>query len=126
MPVRYKIDTERRLVVATVFGEVSITGMIETLNASVNDPDFERGFNVLSDHTQITQAITASQLNRLVNHMASLPDKLAGARWAIVTDSQASYGMMRMLSVRAESIPMEVKVFRKTDEAERWLASTES
>jgi len=126
MPVDFKIDTERRLVVATVFDEISDTDIIETLNSSVSDPDFEPGFNVLSDHTRITRPITTEQVKLMVGHMESLSDHLAGARWAIVTNSPASYGMMRMLSVFAERVPIELQVFRDADEANRWLASTKS
>jgi hypothetical protein len=126
MPVDFKIDAARRLIVATVFDEISDTEIIEALTSSLNDPDFERGFNVLSDHTRITQAITTEQVKLLVNHMESLSDHLAGARWAIVTNSPASYGMMRMLSVFAERVPIELRVFRDADEANRWLASTKS
>jgi hypothetical protein len=126
MPVDFKIDTERRLIVATVFDEISDTDIIETLNSSISDPDFEPGFNVLSDHTQVTRAITTEQVKLMVDHMESLSDRLAGARWAIVTNSPASYGMMRMLSVYAERVPMELQIFRDADEANRWLASTKS
>ena len=124
MPVDFKIDTERRLIVATVFDEISDTDIIEALNASVSDPDFEPGFNVLSDHTRITRPITTEQVKLMVGHMESLSDHLAGARWAIVTNSPASYGMMRMLSVFAERVPIELQVFRDADEANKWLAST--
>ena len=124
MPVHFKIDTERRLVVATVFDEISDTDIVETLHSSVNDPDFEPGFNVLSDHTQVTRAITTEQVKLMVNHMESLSDRLAGARFAIITNSPASYGMMRMLSVFAKRVPMELQIFGDADEANRWLAST--
>ncbi len=124
MPVDFKIDTERRLIVATVFDEISDTDIIEGLHSSVSDPGFEPGFNVLSDHTRITRPITTEQVKLLVGHMESLSDHLAGARWAIVTNSPASYGMMRMLSVFAERVPMELQVFRDADEANQWLVST--
>jgi hypothetical protein len=126
MPVDFKIDTERRLIVATVFDEISDTDIIEALHSSVNDPDFEPGFNVLSDHTQVTRAITTEQVKLMVDHMELLSDRLAGARLAVVTNSPASYGMMRMLSVYAERVPMELQIFRDADEANRWLASTKS
>jgi hypothetical protein len=126
MPVDFKIDTERRLIVATVFDEISDTDIIEALHSSVSDPGFEPGFNVLSDHTRITRPITTEQVKLMVGHMESLSDHLAGARWAIVTNSPASYGMMRMLSVFAERVPIELQVFRDADEANRWLASTKS
>ncbi len=126
MPVDFKIDTGPRLIVATVFGEISDTDIVEALNASVSDPDFEPGFNVLSDHTRITRPITTEQVKLMVDHMESLSNHLAGARWAIVTKSPASYGMMRMLSVFAKRVPLELQVFRDADEANKWLASAKS
>jgi hypothetical protein len=125
MPVHYRIDKERRLIVATVFDEVSIAEMIDAISDSVSDPDFERGFNVLSDHTRITRVIIPEHVKRIVDHLESLSIQLSGARWAVVTESEASFGMMRMMSVLAERVPMEVQVFRNADEAGLWLDSTD-
>ena len=47
----------------------------------------------------------------------------AGDRWAIVATVPASYGMMRMLSVHAERVPMDARVFERAEDAESWLDS---
>ncbi len=48
-----------------------------------------------------------------------------GARWAIVTEALASYGMMRALSVYAERIPITVQVFRDPGPALAWVPKTD-
>jgi len=57
----------------------------------------------------------------MVAHLETVARAVTGTRWAIVTVAPASYGMMRMLSVRAEKIPMTVRIFDDPDEAESWL-----
>jgi hypothetical protein len=122
MPVHQTVDAELRRIVATISGEVEISDILGAITAAVNDPAFQPGFDVYSDHTQITRFITPNQLAAMVAHLESLSDRLSGARWAIVTSAPASFGMMRMLEVHAERIPMEVRVFRSAGEAEHWLA----
>ncbi|MEJ2054430.1 MAG: hypothetical protein P8X42_10955, partial [Calditrichaceae bacterium] len=88
---------------------------------AVNHPDFKPGFNVLSDHTQIKKSITTKQVQALSSHIQKLKPYLADTRWAVLTAKKSSYGMMRMLSVYLESIPVELEVFYKLEEAEAWL-----
>lgn len=122
MPLRHHVDVKRRRVVATLSGEVSLAEMLDAITASVSHPDFEPGFDVYSDHTGITRVFTTDQARRLAGHLASLSEQMAGSRWAIVTDKEASFGMMRMLSVFAQEVPMELEVFRSPEEAEQWLS----
>lgn len=42
----------------------------------------------------------------------------------MVTREPASYGMMRMMSVLVERVPMEVQIFETIEEAEEWLGSS--
>lgn len=123
MPIRQRVEPHRRRVEATIFGEVTITDILEAISSSVADPEFQPGFNVLFDHTQITKVITTEQVEEMVEHLDSLSESMAGARWAVVTSLDASCGMMRMLSVLAERVPMEVGVFRNAEEAKGWLRS---
>jgi hypothetical protein len=123
MPVHQEVDAARGRVIAKVYGEVTLEQMIATIDASVRDPAFRPGFDVLSDHLGIEKVITTQQLKGVVNHLRSLSQYMSGSRWAIVTRDPASYGMMRMLSVYAEEIPMDVRVFKSMDQAEEWLSS---
>lgn len=122
MPVSYRIDADLRRVIATVTGIVTIEEMLDALLAVTDDPTYEPGFDIYSDHREIEQSLGTGQVMQLAGHLERLAAKVAGARWAIVTTAPASYGMMRLFSVHAEQIPMSVSVFRETAEAEEWLA----
>lgn len=123
MAIQVAVDKHKRRIEASLSGEVSIDEIRAAIDAAVRHPDFEPGFDVLSDHTRIRKAITTAQMEAMVAHLESLSTVMGGARWAIVTTKTASYGMMRMLSVRIQEVPMTVAVFRKRDEAEGWLAA---
>ena len=126
MPIKSHIDEERRCVIATVCGDFTMEEIVETINRSVLDPKFRPGFAVLSDHTAVGEPLTSSQARQMVDHLKGLAESFAGSRWAIVTSKPASYGMLRMVSVLAEGVPMEVQVFSSHEEAEAWLSSSES
>jgi hypothetical protein len=121
MPIQVRIDKRQRLVVAKVVGDFTIEDIVKGVDDSVNDPDFEPGFDVLSDHSKIGTPITVTQAKQMVAHLESLSHLMAGTRWAVVASKPASYGMMRMLAVLAERVPMKVEVFQTLDEAQAWL-----
>ena len=108
-----------------VYGEFTHDEIVETINRCVRDPEFRPGFKVLSDHTAVKVPVTPSQAKQMVEHLVNLADAFAGTRWAAVTSLPASYGMMRMVSVHAERVPLEVQIFSSLEEAEAWLDSVE-
>lgn len=83
----------------------------------------DSGYHVLSDHREIGEPATRDQVETLVEHIADLRQYFACARWAVIVSKPASFGMMRMLSVMAERVPMEVRVFADADRAEWWARS---
>lgn len=126
MPIVTRIERDRKRVIAILTGDISLDEMINTINSSIADPDFEPGFDVFSDHTGINAAIKTTQAEILASHLESLKKYYSGSRWAVVTKEAASYGMMRMLSVFLASIPMELRVFYSFEEAENWLSLSEN
>ena len=123
MPVSWTIDAENRRVLARLVGDVQLHEMLDVITASTEDPRYRPGFDILSDHTQVGRVVDTGQVHAVVAHLQALADRLAGSRWAIYTRKPASFGMMRMLAVYAEKVPMHVRVFRTAHEAQAWLAS---
>jgi hypothetical protein len=121
LPIKTWIDKDKKRIHSIVSGVVSLEEMLNTITTTVNHPDFKPGFNVLSDHTQIKKTITTKQVQALSSHIQKLKPYLADTRWAVLTAKKSSYGMMRMLSVYLESIPVELEVFYNLEEAEAWL-----
>ncbi len=126
MPIGYEVDVERRRLVVSLSGRVSIEEMLDAIRSSVADPRFESGFDVLSDHTKLATPIAPGDVPRVIQCLRSVADKVAGARWAVVAPSAASFGMMRLIGVQAEAVPIEIRVFGEVADAEAWLASGEA
>ena len=122
MPIVTRIERDRKRVIAIVTGDLFLDEMINAINSATEDPDFEPGFDVLSDHTGINAPISTTQAETLASHLESLKEYYSGSRWAVVTEEAASYGMMRMLSVFLTKVPMDLEVFYSFEEAEKWLS----
>ena len=121
MPIEIWIDTAKHRVHSVLEGRVTFDEMIQAIDSCVEDPSFRNGIDILSDHTGLEKPIETDEAQRLAAHLRRLRDRFTGSRWAVVTKMQASFGMMRMLSVFLERIPMHLQVFYSIIEAERWL-----
>ena len=64
MPVRSVIYKEQRLVVAIEEGRVTFEDMLANQNRLLNNPDFDPGFNQLSDATLATDTDFSAQQSR--------------------------------------------------------------
>jgi hypothetical protein len=121
MPIELWVDKDRRRICAVVSGDFTFEEILDTITKAVNDPDLMPGYDILSDHTQVGEVLTMGQARKMTAHLKGLSDYFAGSRWAVVTTKPASYGMMRMLSVLVEEVPIHLEVFHSFEDAERWL-----
>ncbi|UCD81599.1 MAG: hypothetical protein JSW26_09310 [Desulfobacterales bacterium] len=121
MPIKYWIDKDHRCVRAIVSGEFTIDDIFQAIKDSTEDVDFEPGFDVLSDHTNVGEPLTTQQATQLSSYLKNMSSVMAHARWAVVTKDPASFGMMRMLSVFLQEVPMVLKIFETLEEGEKWL-----
>ena len=104
---------------AAVQGDFTADDMLRTVSDAAREAG-EPGWNVLSDHREIGEPATREQLEQLVGHLTVLRRYFQGARWAVIVARPASYGMMRMLQVLAERVPVTVRIFVDAARAERW------
>lgn len=122
MPMTHSVDHQRRLLTVEVSGTLTTREIIAAIDAAAADLGPGR-YRVLSDHRQLTTPATTEQVEAVVDHLSGYPGHFGGSQWAVVVGQPASYGMIRMMSVLAERIPMEVQVFTTRPEAERWIDS---
>lgn len=85
MPIKSWIEKDKKRVMATVSGNFSIEDILLTINNTIQDPDFEKGFNILSDHTEIETVITTEQAKMTASHLEVLSKYFACSKWAVVT-----------------------------------------
>lgn len=122
MPFSFSIDVKNNRVNTDVIGDFTTQEMIELLVDVTNHPDYTPAMDILSDHTQIGEALTPTQAEDFISFIDNIRGSMSHTRWAVVTRKLASYGMMRLLSVKLERVPMTLRVFKTTEDAEIWLA----
>ncbi|MGB2713499.1 MAG: hypothetical protein WBC51_04925 [Vicinamibacterales bacterium] len=79
----------------------------------------------LVDRTRAT-APSREFVDRMANFFQRNAEHTKGWRAAVVTGTDAGYGVARMLQLtnEARAVPMQLRAFRDFAEARRWLASS--
>lgn len=125
MPIKVWVEEDRNLVRIEIVGNSTTEDIISSIDSVVNDTGAKPGCCILSDHTRVGEPLTTPQARKMAAHMEKLQEIMSGCRWAVVSKKPASIGMMRMLSVLVERIPMTVEIFSSIEEAESWLFADE-
>jgi|SRR5689334_16277827 len=99
MPARYEIDKERRLVITTVWGPLTLADALAHQHSLGKDPDFDPSFSQVMDLTQITQYdVDANDIFKLAQTSAFS----SASRRAIIVKDDLGYGMGRMFEILRE------------------------
>ena len=117
MPVRYVIDKERRLVITTGEGRVSIGEMKGHQNRLLGDPDFDPSFNQLNDFTTATDVqLSGEEISAFARRDVFSP----ASRRAIVVSKTLHFGIARQFEMYHGERSI-VRVFYDREEALKWL-----
>ena len=119
MPAHYKIDKERRLVMTTVFGVVTLADGLAHQEKLRKDPDFDPSFSQLMDYTHVVRfEITAEDVRTLAQQSIFSPH----SRRAMLVSGDLAFGLARMFEVLRESFGEQgIRVFRNLDDALDWV-----
>ena len=126
MPIDVCIDTGRNLITRTGRDLVTVDECIQSLEEVLTHPDYQPGMKSLSDMRDVSHQLTAGDVRRIAQVVASNHEEPVNARAAIVVSKTAAYGLSRMLQIHleGEGLPMAVSVFYDVDEARQWLVAT--
>jgi hypothetical protein len=119
MPAFYKIDKERKLVMSTGSGVLTLTDALVHQERLLGDPDFSPDFSQLLDFTHVARVeLSAEEIRRL----AQTTVFSANSRRAFVVDNDLKFGLARMFAVFRETLGENgIRVFRNLDDALDWL-----
>ena len=68
MSIRWRAEREARRLVFEIEGRFTLEEILDVINEAIEHPDFEPGFDVLSDHTGVERPITPNQAHGMVAH----------------------------------------------------------
>src|SRR3972149_3691406 len=122
MPISYRIDPSRKLVLTTATGVLTDDDLIRHKQRLVADPAFQPDMRQLSDVRGVTDLqVTPLGVRLMVAADEAHAPALGGHRLAIVVIEDLTFGMARMYQMLAEDTTRSVGVFREIAEAEAWL-----
>jgi hypothetical protein len=127
MPIDYRIDHERRLVLATARGEITEDDLFTYQKTVWSDPTHV-GYGELVDMSDVAAVKTPSVagMRNLAALSASMDTPQRVSRFAIVAPGDLAFGLGRMYQTYRELLKTDsrkkVGVFRTRDEALDWLA----
>ena len=120
--VSYRIDRDRRLLVVTYIGTVTLEDIRATQDLVRADPLFDASFAMLLDgqHGDFS-GLSMADLKRIAGATPGRP----GTRRAFVVNSQVNYGLVRMFHAlsAAQGDDFPVALFENVEDAVRWLAN---
>jgi hypothetical protein len=124
MPAYFKIDKERRLVMSTAAGVLTLADALTHQESLLRDPDFDPSFSQLIDFTHVTNVeFEAEGVRRLAQKAIFSPD----SRRAILVASDLVFGFSRMFEIYREAAGEKgIHVFRNLDDALEWVLAKHS
>jgi hypothetical protein len=126
MAFEYRIDADRRVVVARPQTAPSLEDWIDVLDRLGADPHMLPEFGIVSDRRHVTSAPDLTYVRGSIQALADRRAFSETRRIAIVTSHLASFGMARMAEVYAEARGLHFRVFMDLDEAIAWAGTTEA
>lgn len=121
MSLTFSIDPEARLVTLSGARIPDFEEWQGVMRAVLRHPEFQPGFDFLTDRRDAAEAPTADYLRRAVGFLDLQRDALGSCRWALVVTTPASFGMGRMAEALCGDTSVTARVFTDLGHAHAWL-----
>ena len=119
MKVRYSIDKQRRLILSTAEGLITVADIRDHQDRLLADPDFDPSFDQLIDTTPMTRFDVSADEARVLALRRVFSSE---SRRAFVATEPHIFGLGRMMEIYREGLEYaDVRVFYSMYEALEWL-----
>jgi hypothetical protein len=107
-------------------GEVDIEQIDQLIQTLIQDPDYSRGLNILSDLRKLTSTYSYQQMHDVVDKFPD-PGEMAGkTKSAVLVTHDVTYGMARIWgSITDDRTVANAQVFKSLAKALEWLGLPE-
>ena len=119
MPAFYKIDKERRLVLSSGSGTLTLADARAHQEKLSKDPDFDPSFSQIADFSQFTHFDLSSDDIRLMAERSVFSPQ---SRRAIIVPNDFAFGLARMFQILRDLAGEKgIHVCRSLEEALDWV-----
>jgi hypothetical protein len=123
MPVTYILDAKARLIRTRCVGNVTLEEVLAHFRELEKDPGAAGRLDVFLDVSETTSLPFGFQIAAVADQLRKVRQTVRFNACAVLTQSDALYGMMRVFQVMTEPYFQALRVFRDRAEAETWLAA---
>lgn len=122
MPVAWTLNVETRAVQFVWHDPYTFAEWAAAMSDILAHPQYEPGFRFLSDRREAAPP-TTEFVRSMATFFDSHREALHGARAAVLVHDEAGYGMARMIELitMGRNPAMTIRVFRDSEQAQRWL-----
>jgi hypothetical protein len=123
MPLFYKVDRERKLVLITGSDPITLGDALNPQEKFRNDAEFDLSFAQLIDFSHVKKIdLSAIEVRQIAGNAVPLP----GIRRAFIVNSDIAFGLAEMYkSYRDDEQDSATRVFRELDQALNWVLSAD-
>jgi hypothetical protein len=122
VPITFQFDNG--ILFSTIDGETGFDDVASYLDRLLVDPAFVPGMPGVIDCRTVKSLFSISDLRRMAADVRQRPQLQAPGRAAVLASSNLVYGLLRMYEVFSDGDPVEIRVFRRPEEAMAWLRGT--
>jgi hypothetical protein len=125
MAIHARVDAPARTAVFKLTAPLSVGELRSGIDRLLVDPRYTREMNAVVILEQgCTEQLTATDVRMLAHHAASIRQPQPCARrMALVTGSDAEFGMGHMYAAWSAALCHEVAVFRSLADAHAWVSA---
>jgi hypothetical protein len=119
----YEMDTQNLLVKVKIAGHYSFSEFKKLYHDLLNNSQFKPGSKILFDASEVDfSKMRTSDIKELVKLDKELKEKRGKGKTTFIVSTDIGFGMLRMFEQnRIENHENPVMVFRKFQEAEKWI-----
>jgi hypothetical protein len=123
MKFSYIIDKEKNLIYLKCKGKMSVGELVEPTNNIISDPLFKKGMNTIADLTEARIDTGYNEVKLFREYVKTIQDIRGPCKWAVITQKDLVYGIVRMFMAISEELIIKTQVFKNFEEAIKWVSS---
>jgi hypothetical protein len=124
MSFTYRIDKANRIVYLEG-ADPPLEVWRQTMLAVFADPDFETGFNFLSDRRSASESRSSDYIRAAISFLRYHEQEMGSCKWATVVSTMSAFGKGRISKILSEDLSTRIDVFKDIEEAREWLMQSQ-
>lgn len=121
MNTNFEVLEKERLILEYFEGVVTIQNLNQRLSKVLNNPNYNKDFDVLSDLRKSIISVTLDEIPQYFKFFSSIPNRDGHKRLALVVSSVNHHICSNIINAQKEHLRLKIGVFSSVEKALEWL-----